>query len=182
MSDKEIRWSDAMRAERRGDAAAYARLLDEVAQSARRIVASRLRGPQDEVEDVVQDVLIGIHKMRDRWQEDRPILPWIHAILRYKINDALRRRYRETLRRRELSYAEWEAIVDDSAGDPWQAAVDVEHHLRHLPPGQQAVVRSLALEGKSVRQLAGDMNQSEGAVRVTLHRALKRLRALGGDG
>ena len=41
--------------------------------------------------------------------------------------------------------------------------------------GQREVVRALAIEGATVRATAQRLGTSEGAIRVTLHRALQRL-------
>jgi RNA polymerase sigma-70 factor (ECF subfamily) len=46
-----------------------------------------------------------------------------------------------------------------------------------LPAGQRAVVRALAIDGASVGATAQKLRTSEGAIRVTLHRALRRLAA-----
>jgi RNA polymerase sigma-70 factor (ECF subfamily) len=56
--------------------------------------------------------------------------------------------------------------------------LDLERHLATLPDGQQKVVRSLAFDGASVKDTAKKLDTSEGAVRVTFHRALQRLRTL----
>jgi RNA polymerase sigma-70 factor (ECF subfamily) len=42
------------------------------------------------------------------------------------------------------------------------------------------VVRALALDGATVRETAQRLGRSEGAIRVTLHRALTRLAAAAG--
>ena len=42
VDEREERWGEAMRAERRGEAAVYARMLQEVATALRRSLAPRL--------------------------------------------------------------------------------------------------------------------------------------------
>jgi RNA polymerase sigma-70 factor (ECF subfamily) len=52
-------WAEAMRAGRRGDAAAYERLLGEIAQALRRLIRGRLARlglDAHETEDLVQEV------------------------------------------------------------------------------------------------------------------------------
>ena len=44
-----------------------------------------------------------------------------------------------------------------------------------LPVSQRKIVRAIAVEGASVRSVAQGLATSEGAVRVTLHRAISRL-------
>jgi RNA polymerase sigma-70 factor (ECF subfamily) len=159
-----------MRAERRGDAVAYQRLLKEVAEMLRRLVRYRpaqLGLPADETEDVVQEVLIGLHTKRHTWDEARPFLPWLHAITHYKLIDAVRRMKRETGRRIELTFEEFAEMFEAPAEDLDRAGLDVERHLAGLPHGQQVVVRALAVQGASVKATADKLEMSEGAIRVT---------------
>ena len=178
MTEREQSWSEAMRAERRGDVAAYDRLLKDIATAMRRMVRHRLaasgQDPND-VEDLVQEVLIGVHVKRHTWDQERPFLPWLYAIARYKLVDAGRRSRRERRHRVDMildELAEWfEAPVPDLD----RATLDVEKHLSRLPHHQQSVVRALAVETVSVRVTARALNTSEEAVRVTFQRALRRL-------
>ena len=52
---------------------------------------------------------------------------------------------------------------------------EVKRMLENLNEKQRTVVRSLAVEGASVRQTAERLNMTESAIRVTLHRAVKAL-------
>jgi hypothetical protein len=59
--EREQRWAEAMRAERRGDAVAYERMLKEAANALRRSLAPRLVRVglgAHEAEDLVQEILI----------------------------------------------------------------------------------------------------------------------------
>ena len=55
---------------------------------------------------------------------------------------------------------------------------DVERLLAQLKEQQRDIVRSISVEGGSVRETATRLSMTEGAVRVALHRALKALAAL----
>jgi RNA polymerase sigma-70 factor (ECF subfamily) len=181
MDPREELWADAMRAERRGDAAAYEGLLGDVAKTLRALIRGRLARfgmNAHETEDILQDVLMGLHTVRHSWDADRPFLPWLHAIVRYKLSDAVRRRRREARYRYDLTLEEWSYVPAETHEDPDLGLVDVNRHLDELSAGQREVVRSLALEGASVRETAQKMKTSEGAVRVTLHRALQRLASI----
>jgi RNA polymerase sigma factor (sigma-70 family) len=180
MESREHLWAEAMRAERRGDGAAYARLLTEIADLLRRMIRDRLARlglSADETEDLVQEVLIGLHTKRHTWDVDRPFLPWLHAIARYKIADRARQLRREARHRTHLTSDELAELVEAPAEDLDRLLLDVDRHLSDLPRGQQMVVRALAVEGASVRSTAERLQTSEGAVRVTFHRALQRLLA-----
>jgi RNA polymerase sigma factor (sigma-70 family) len=181
MDPREESWASAMRAERRGDAGAYERLLADIAKTLRALVRGRLFRlgvNSHETEDILQDVLIGLHTVRHRWDADRPFIPWLHAIVRYKLSDAVRRRRREARYRCDLTLEDWSNVVAELHEDPGLELVDLDRHLNELSAGQREVVRSLALDGASVRETAQKLKTSEGAVRVTLHRALQRLASI----
>lgn len=183
METREESWARAMRAERRGDAEAYRRLLDEIAGVLRRIIRARLVRlglNASNTEDLIQEVLIGLHTKRQTWDEGRPFLPWLHAILRYKMSDATRQWRREARYLSDQPLDDWAEIFAAPAEDPDRALVDVERHVEALPESQRDVVRALALDGATVRETAQRLGRSEGAIRVTLHRALARLAAAAG--
>jgi len=180
MSMHEIPWREALLAERRGDAMAYEAFLRDFAASMRRIVAMRLRRLRlttDEAEDVVQEVLIAVHARRGEWDTGRPLVPWLNAIARYKTIDAVRRLRRQARGRVDLSEEEWSGIfvAEESGRD--HHAMDVDRLIAVLPPGQQAAMRAVAIEGASHREAADRLGTTEGALRVALHRSLKRLMA-----
>jgi RNA polymerase sigma-70 factor (ECF subfamily) len=180
VEEREQRWAEAMRAERRGEALAYERMLKEVAIALRRSLAPRLLRAglgADEAEDLVQEILIGLHGKRHTWNSARPLLPWLHAITRYKLIDFTRHRLRETRGRVDLPLKDWLEIVESPAGEAGRSMWEVDRHLAVLPVSQRMIVRAIAVEGASVRNVAQGLTTSEGAVRVTLHRAIRRLLA-----
>jgi RNA polymerase sigma-70 factor (ECF subfamily) len=178
VAPREELWADAMRAERRGDCVAYERLLKDVAFVLRRLVRARLAKvglSVHEAEDVVQEILIGLHAKRHTWDETRPFLPWLYTITRYKFIDAARRLRREVTYRVDITMDELSEIFEAPAAETDGLMLDLDRHLACLPAGQQTVVRALALDGATVRATAEKLHTSEGSVRVLYHRALRRL-------
>ena len=181
MTDREELWAEAMRAANRGDALAYSGLLEEIAQVLRGVVRRRLGQlglNADEAEDVVQEALIGIHLKRATWDETRPILPWVHAIARYKMLDAARKLGRTRRRHVAAPVEDWAEILAAPPTAPEVSAFEVERLLGALPARQQEVVRAMTVEGGTVREVAARFGMSEVAVRVALHRGLSRLREM----
>lgn len=74
-----------------GDQAAYADFLSQITPLLRRMVAGRIAA--SDVDDVVQEVLISIHKARHTYDGQRPIMPWVVAIARFRMIDHLRKHY-----------------------------------------------------------------------------------------
>jgi RNA polymerase sigma factor (sigma-70 family) len=174
--DREGEWKALMNAAIDGDAGAYRRLLEAVTPLIRATAVRacrRFSAPLSEVEDAVQETLIAIHLKRHTWRRGDPLGPWIAAIARNKLIDALRRR----TRRGEIEIDEFILELPlESAGDP-AVSRDVERLLATLPERDQKLVRAVSIEGRSMREAGRALDMSEGAVRVAFHRALKRLGA-----
>ena len=178
VEQREQRWAEAMRAGRHGEAVVYEHMLKEVATALRRSLAPRLARAglgAHEAEDLVQEILIGLHGKRDTWDSARPFLPWLHAIARYKLIDFTRRRRHETRRRVDLPLEDWLEIVESPADEANRSIWEVDRHLAVLPASQRKIVRAIAVEGASVRSVALGFATSEGVVRMTIHRAIGRL-------
>jgi RNA polymerase sigma-70 factor, ECF subfamily len=178
VEEREQRWAEAMRAERRGESLAYERMLKEVATDLRRSLAPRLVRAglgAHEAEDLVQEILIGLHGKRHTWDPARPFLPWLHAITRYKLIDFTRHRRREVLRRVDLPLEDWLEIAESPPEGVNRSMFEVDRHLAVLSISQREIVRAIAVEGTSLRNVASRFATSEGAIRVTIHRAIRRL-------
>src|SRR5947209_15686255 len=88
-------WSRMMKAAMAGDEGVYRRLLEEIGRSVRamaRAAFARARMGDADVEDAVQETLLAIHLKRHTWDMSQPLAPWVNAIARHKIIDAMRRR------------------------------------------------------------------------------------------
>jgi RNA polymerase sigma-70 factor (ECF subfamily) len=175
VSDREAEWTALMRAALGGDRAAYRDLLvalTPVLRVAARQGCLRFGLGVAEAEDVVQETLLALHLKRQTWASDQPIGPWIRAIARNKLVDALRRRGR---RGAEVDIDAFSDVL--AAPEPEDAGVrrDVARHLQALAPGQRNVVQAIAVDGISIRDAAQRLTMTEGAVRVALHRGLATL-------
>ena len=157
-----------------GDSRAYETLLVMLSVALRPLVHGRARAAGLDAEDVVQEVLLALHLKRGTWQVGTPVAPWVAAIARNKIIDALRRRGQ----RIEVSIESVVETLGSGASDEGRNTQDVEHMLGRLNSKQRDVVRTVSLEGYSAQEAAQRLQMSEVAVRVTLHRSLKALAAM----
>lgn len=173
--DDSGQWEALMRAANRGDARAYARLLREITPVLRGLV--RARGAalgREGCEDVVQEILLTLHLKRASWREEAPLRPWLYAIARHKVIDAFRARGARV----ELPVEDFtEQLAAPDEADPFEAQ-DMARMIDRLEPRAAAIVRAIGLEGASTAETGARLGMSEGAVRVALHRALKRLAGL----
>lgn len=165
-------WDALMRAAMAGDARAYARFLHAVTPVLRGVV--RARGAAlgaAGCEDIVQEVLLAIHLKRHTWRTEDPIRPWLHAITRHKVTDAFRARgARLTVRVEDFA----DILVAPPDPDPTEAR-DIDRMIALLDPRAADIVRGIGQNGDTIAQTGLRLGLTEGAVRVALHRALKRL-------
>ena len=174
------RWRDLMVAAQDGDGPAYAALLRECVPLIR--THARQRGvPADRADDVVQDVLLTIHRVRHTYDPARPFTPWLRAIAQRRAIDALRRSGRQGARELHapLAYEDYPdpaAAADQVLADAGRAA-RLNAAVATLPPGQRQALEQLGLQDRSLAEASAATGRSAGALKVNLHRGLKALRA-----
>src|SRR5246127_3912442 len=165
-----------MRAAISGDSAAYHRLLKAITPvlraAARRGLARAGQGV-DQAEDIVQDILLAVHLKRHTWDVNAPFAPWLFAIARNKLIDALRRRGRRVF----VNIDDFAETLPEEPKGETASAAEVTAQLKTLPARQREVLQSIAVESASIKETARKFSMSEGAVRVALHRALASLTA-----
>lgn len=171
-ADRTRTWQVWFAAARNGDRAAYERFLRDVIPVIRGIVRTRAGGLGGSVEeDIVQEVLIAIHDKRHTWREGEPVQPWLYAITRYKIVDAFRRRgSRTSVPIEDMA----DALPAPEAADPTDGS-DAMRVIGRLEPASADLVLAIMRQGATIRDLAAQFGITEGAARVRLHRATKRL-------
>jgi RNA polymerase sigma-70 factor (ECF subfamily) len=153
-----------------GDRQCYASLLAECEKWLRRYFAKKI-APQA-IDDLVQETLISLHRKRASYAPDRPFLPWLAAIARYRWVDQLRSTYRHA--HDEL----FDTMAVEPQSEDIEARVSIETLLGKLPPAQSEVIRIVKIEGLSIAEAAGKTGQSESLVKVNIHRGLKKLTAI----
>ena len=178
---QETEWAALMRAAQLGDGACYERLLRAIAPFVRSL-ARRYCREAERQEDVVQDVLLTVHRVRHTWDPSRPFSPWLAAIAARRAIDLLRREAR--IARHEQSDEEaWVTFADpatnnDDGAD--RSYADIAPLLASLPQRQREALEALKLRGQSLQQASRESGQSVAALKVNMHRAVKTLRRLVG--
>ena len=159
-----------------GDSAAYHRLLTVVAPVLRAVTRrglARAGQPTDLSEDIVQEILLAVHLKRHTWDPAAPLGPWLFAIARNKLIDALRRKGRRVF----VDIDEFAEILPAEPERDVASQREVDKHLEGLPARQRDVVRAISVDSASIKDTAAKLAMSEGAVRVALHRGLAALAA-----
>jgi RNA polymerase sigma-70 factor (ECF subfamily) len=114
-----------------------------------------------------------VHLKRHTWDANATFAPWLFAIARNKLIDALRRRGRRV-------FVNIDDFAETLPGEPvaeTAAPSELAAQLQTLPARQREVLQSIAVDSISIKDTAAKFAMSEGAVRVALHRALANLTA-----
>lgn len=155
-----------------GDAEAHEALLRLLVPLLRGFYRRRLRGADDDVEDLVQDTLIAVHTRRASYDRGRAFTAWLYAVARYKMIDHFRR----VGRLRPIDECDdLPAAADFEASSI--ARLDLNDLLQALPDKQARMIRATRIEGLSVGEAASAEGIGESDVKVSVHRGLKALMA-----
>lgn len=159
-----------------GDEAAYRESLGRIALRLRGYLRRRLQGWPDDVEDLVQETLLALHLQRGTYDPAVPVSAWVLAIARHKLVDLWRRRGR----RDDLHDALDEVPESALAAEPAEAQSrrDLGLLLDTLPAAQRQAIVLTKVEGLSVAEASQRTGVSESAIKVQVHRGLKRLAQL----
>jgi len=168
-----------MQAAQNGDRAAYQRVLQACVPVAA-ATARRTGVPADRVDDVVQDVLLTIHRALPTYDPARPFLPWLRAIAARRAIDSLRlhgRRGAREVQDEDAYLAHAEPGPDALSAVSSQGDVDrLREAVATLPPLQRQAVELLGFQERSLEEAARQTGRTKGALKVNLHRALRALR------
>ncbi len=153
-----------------GDRLCYSSLLAEADKWLRRYFSGKINPAA--VDDLVQETLISLHRKRSSYNPERPFLPWLAAIGRYRWIDSLRKIYRHE--HGQLH----EEMVADPQGESVTAKVSLERLLGMIPERQAEVIQLVKIEGLTIHEASAMSGQSESLVKVNIHRGLKKLSAM----
>ncbi len=167
-----------MKAAQDGDRDAYRDLLREIVQILRRMLKRRFPFlPNQDLEDLVQDILLAIHAVRATYDSARPFLPWLMAIARNRTADMARRYARRSAR--EVAVDVYPETSGDDETNPGSTYGDVEalqEAVKTLPQGQRVAIELLKFREFSLKEAAAVSGMSVSALKVATHRATRALR------
>jgi RNA polymerase sigma factor (sigma-70 family) len=170
-----------MSAAQDGDCAAYTALLHVLLPLLGRIVQRRFRFLQTaDRDDLVQDILLSLHASRATYDPRRPFMPWLMSIAHKRMVDRARRDGEQGAH--ELLVGEFAEIAaadelvdrDCRYGHPEA----LREAVRALPLRQRTAIELLKLRDLSLREAAEAGGLGAGALRVSVHRVMKKLRGL----
>lgn len=168
-------WNEWAAAAQAGDRAAYTRLLKDIIPYIRAIVAPGLAN-QDWVDDIVQEVLISVHRSLKTYDPALPFKPWLRAVVKFRAADFLRRHYSARGDRQvpldDIPFHAGHVTESPLAGE-WK---DMEKALSRLPRKQRAVLELMKIQGLTAGEVAARTGMSVSAVKVSVHRSMSKLK------
>ena len=156
-----------------GDAEALEQLIMRWRSRAEAYAASILHDYQA-AEEAVQDAFSRIYAARTSLDEERSFSAYLFTVIRRICIDEMRKRKR---------YPELPGILPDPPVDSAETEyirhlerLNRMHLLASLDETDRKLLLAFSLEGKSTKQIAGEMNMSDGQVRIRLHRIRRKLK------
>jgi RNA polymerase sigma-70 factor (ECF subfamily) len=160
-------------------------MIEELAEKYRTAVYGRvLRWAADaaEAEDLTQETLLRAHSRIGSLEDPQAALAWLLRIADRVSIDRLRKK--DPLRLRADEDGNETLLFADPAPTVLQMAEQEEmstctqRYLDRLHPGHQKVLWLADVEGRNLKEIAQVLGVSEGAAKIRLHRARKKLRVL----
>src|SRR5262245_49132639 len=136
---------------------------------------ARMTGSVMDGEDVVQEALFEAYRKLDRFDDSRPLKPWLFRIAHNRCIDFLRKRGVRV-------EAESAAASSDELIEPAELPVlDVDRALEHLvislPPMERACVLLKDVFDYSLQEIAELVDSTVGGVKAALHRGRSKIKA-----
>ena len=135
---------------------------------------ARMTGSVMDGEDVVQEALFEAYRKLDKFDDSRPLKPWLFRIAHNRCIDFLRKR-------RVQVEAESAATIPDRVEPKEPAALGlgeaVEHLVASLPPKERACVLLKDVFDYSLEEIAELVDSTVGGVKAALNRGRTRLAA-----
>ena len=133
---------------------------------------ARMTGSVTDGEDVVQESLFEAYRNLDRFDESRPLKPWLFRIAHNRCIDFLRRK---GVRDEAEAAAATPEAVSPAVPATLGVGKAVEHLVASLPPKERASVLLKDVFDYSLEEIAELVDTSVGGVKAALNRARTKL-------
>jgi RNA polymerase sigma-70 factor, ECF subfamily len=169
---------DLMRRYQQADAHAADQLVLTASPILARYLHSLVDTPR-QVEDLLQECWLRIHRARASYRPGEPVLPWMLSVARHTRVDYFRKWKRSSGRESSI-----DAMTHHPAKDPQP---EIQRHLeageilrmvRQLPHSQREVILMMKVADMSVEEVARATGSTRSAVKQKAYRAYQTLRKM----
>jgi RNA polymerase sigma-70 factor (ECF subfamily) len=143
-------------------------------------LAERILGRKSEAEDLLHDLFIEVRQQAHRYDRERgSVASWLTLRLRCRALDRLRSpAYRRFVDLESAGYVEpvlsAEAVAAESEREPLHRALHTS--MQALSDETRTILQLVYFKGRSLPEVAAELNLPLGTVKSRLHRSLKALR------
>ncbi len=166
-------WAVLMKKTQDGDSVAYEKLLEEISNFLTLYLKKRIFN-QDNIQDLIQEILLAIHKARHTFDTKKPFFPWFLSIVNYKSIDY----FNDQKKNKGVSFDDF--LCEPETGSRFEDDIEskwmIESALSELPIGYRELLKSVKLDGYSIKEAAVLLGLSLSNVKTSIHRALKQLK------
>lgn len=156
-----------------GDRESYRQFLLMLYPFIRSILKKKLGGIV-ESEDVTQECLLGVHRHLNTYNPEKPIGPWLSALIRYKVADHFRVCSKMKLEPLNDEIIDAKSVTDDTEATNNQ----LMECVMKLPSALQNALILTKIQGLDYAEAAKIEGISEPALRKRISRAYLELKAI----
>jgi RNA polymerase sigma factor (sigma-70 family) len=172
LTDAAVKDAELVARCRAGDDAAWRELVDRFSRYVYAIVVQGFRLPQQDAEDIFQEVFTRVYERLDSLREDEAVRPWIAQLTRRLCIDRLRAGARE-------SDADIDELPEVPAEDELSAieeAFDVHEAMAELPENCRQILDRFFARDETYRTIGDTLGLPAGTIASRISRCLDKLR------
>jgi RNA polymerase sigma factor (sigma-70 family) len=157
---------------RAGDEDAWRELVDRFSRYVYAIAVQGFRLPQEDAEDVFQEVFTRVYERLDSLREDEAVRPWIAQLTRRLCIDRLRSGARES----DADIDELPEVPAEDVLTKLEEAYDVHEAMAGLPETCQQILDRFFARDESYRTIGDQLGLPSGTIASRISRCLDKLR------
>ena len=157
---------------RAGDEGAWRELVDRFSRYVYAIAVQGFRLPQQDAEDVFQEVFTRVYERLDSLREDEAVRPWIAQLTRRLCIDRLRSGARES----DADIDELPEVPAEDVLTKLEEAFDVHEAMAGLPQNCQQILDRFFARDESYRTIGDQLGLPAGTIASRISRCLDKLR------
>lgn len=141
----------------------YLHIVNKFTDSIYQYVKTKIKKKED-IEDIVQNVFISFYKAIDRFDENKPVKPYLYSI----VGNELKMFYRK--------YKKILPLKEEIAQEEQEEKIFLEHHLENLSASEKDMLLMIA-EGHSYEEIAEKFKKPINTVKSIIRRARIKVRS-----